>query len=81
MSTTSGRSTTVNLFPGVARSTAGSQSNSCLTPVVRILLRWVDRTRQRRALRAIAENEHLLDDFDCLGVRRLAKPTALSDND
>ena len=62
MSTSSGNSTVVHLFPRASRRSAGPQFNSWPT-WLRPLLSLVDRTRQREALRAIADNKHLLADI------------------
>jgi uncharacterized protein YjiS (DUF1127 family) len=62
MSTSSGNSTVVHLFPHAAGRVASPQFNSWrawLGP----LLSLVEKARQREALRAIADNKHLLADI------------------
>jgi uncharacterized protein YjiS (DUF1127 family) len=62
MSTSSGNSAVVYLFRGEPRQAASPQFNSWLT-WLGPLVSFVDRTRQREALRALADNKHLLADI------------------
>jgi len=62
MSTLSGNSTVVPLFPRAAGRAASPQFNSW-PAWLRPVLTFVDTARQRAALRAIADNKHLLADI------------------
>jgi len=62
MSTSSGNSTVVHLFPRAPGRMLRPQFNSWPT-WLRPWLALVDRARQREALRAIADNKHLLADI------------------
>jgi len=62
MSTSSNHSTVVHLFPRAAGRPASPQLDSWPT-WLRRLFRAAGEARQRDALRAIADNRHLLDDI------------------
>ena len=66
MSTSSGNSTVVAFLPRTAGRPASPQFHSWPT-WLRPLLSFIDKARQRAALRAIADNKHLLAD---LGISR-----------
>jgi uncharacterized protein YjiS (DUF1127 family) len=56
-------SNVVRLIPRSPRITRHYQSSSWIKQTLRHLLLWGERTRQRDALRALAENKHLLNDI------------------
>jgi uncharacterized protein YjiS (DUF1127 family) len=62
MSTLFHNSTMVPRIPVGRRRTLGPQFYSYPT-WLRPLLLWIGRSRQREALRALADNKHLLDDI------------------
>ena len=63
MSTLSSKSAAVPLIRPHRAATRGPQSDSWLIRLTGRLLLAAERSRQREALRALADNKHLLDDI------------------